>query len=510
RFVVTGGAGGNQPPVFATIPSQEVSVGKTLVLTVQATDPDGDPLAYGVEDAPPGSAWDAAGHTLTFTPAAGVANQSFTPTFSASDGTFTVTKQAAILVKAGGAPATCSPDAFEPNEDKAAAAKLNPGLFQGLSICDPDASSFDADWFSLQLTAGTHLTATITFSHDHGDLGLGLFAATGQQALALSDGVSDLESVATTVPAAGTFYLVVFAKAGVNLKVPYSLEINAAAGGGCSADLLEPNDSLAEALPLLPEDFVDGIRICPGDEDWFSLDLTAGESLIATIDFPVDKDLDLYLYGPAGQSLDSSLSGAGLETVAVDPAPATGTYAVKVVGWPPESTQADYSLEVMASTCPACDGDWKEPNDSQGQAGLLVPGQAVQDLTICCDADWFQFNVSQGKQVQVELEYATDALTKPSVALTLPATAAVPVPCGPDTCLGGSVAGTAGTAYLQVTGPANTWYEVLVTVSGAAAGDSCAGHCDDQAPGGCWCDGTCLEYNDCCDDVCDACPAVCG
>lgn len=39
------------------------------------------------------------------------------------------------------------------------------------------------------------------------------------------------------------------------------------------------------------------------------------------------------------------------------------------------------------------------------------------------------------------------------------------------------------------------------TVSG-----SCVGHCGGEAPEGCYCDADCLEFEDCCDDILDACP----
>lgn len=35
--------------------------------------------------------------------------------------------------------------------------------------------------------------------------------------------------------------------------------------------------------------------------------------------------------------------------------------------------------------------------------------------------------------------------------------------------------------------------------------DSCQDHCGNQAPGGCWCDESCVGYGDCCDDACDLC-----
>jgi cytochrome c551/c552 len=35
--------------------------------------------------------------------------------------------------------------------------------------------------------------------------------------------------------------------------------------------------------------------------------------------------------------------------------------------------------------------------------------------------------------------------------------------------------------------------------------DSCVGNCGGQSPDGCWCDGQCVDFGDCCDDACDEC-----
>ncbi len=510
-FVVTGGPNGNQPPEVATIPSQEIAVGKTLVLEIQATDPDGDPLVFDATDTPPGSMWDAIGHTLTWTPGQAHANQSFTPKFSVTDGTYTVTKEASILVKSGTSPNTCTPDPFEPNETKAEATKINPAIYQGLSVCDPDAQNYDTDWYYLPVTSGTTLTATISFQHDHGDLGLGLFAETGNEPLQMSDEVGDQETVQYAIASAGNFYLVVFANSGSNVKAPYTLEVTTAAGGGCVNDDNEPNDSMNAGTPVGPETLMSGLQICAEDEDWYTLALQAGDSLLASIEFPVDIDLDLYLVGPDGDVLDMSFSGAGIETVGVDPAPTSGTYGVRVEGWPKETTESTYDLEILGSTCPECDGDAKEPNDSQGQAIPLTPGQIVEDLTMCCDADWFQIMANSGQEIAIDLEFLGEGGDKPTVVLTAPGATAVTLPCTADNCAGVATATSTGAAYLKVTGPANTWYDVTATLSGGGgADDSCFGFCGDSAPGGCWCDESCFEYDDCCDDICDACPMECS
>jgi len=510
-FVVTGGPNGNQPPEVATIPSQEIAVGKTLVLEIQATDPDGDPLVFDATDTPPGSMWDAIGHTLTWTPGQAHANQSFTPKFSVTDGTYTVTKEASILVKSGTSPNTCTPDPFEPNETKAEATKINPAIYQGLSVCDPDAQNYDTDWYYLPVTSGTTLTATISFQHDHGDLGLGLFAETGNEPLQMSDEVGDQETVQYAIASAGNFYLVVFANSGSNVKAPYTLEVTTAAGGGCVNDDNEPNDSMNAGTPVGPETLMSGLQICAEDEDWYTLALQAGDSLLASIEFPVDIDLDLYLVGPDGDVLDMSFSGAGIETVGVDPAPTSGTYGVRVDVWPKETTESTYDLEILGSTCPECDGDAKEPNDSQGQAIPLTPGQIVEDLTMCCDADWFQIMANSGQEIAIDLEFLGEGGDKPTVVLTAPGATAVTLPCTADNCAGVATATSTGAAYLKVTGPANTWYDVTATLSGGGgADDSCFGFCGDSAPGGCWCDESCFEYDDCCDDICDACPMECS
>ena len=37
---------------------------------------------------------------------------------------------------------------------------------------------------------------------------------------------------------------------------------------------------------------------------------------------------------------------------------------------------------------------------------------------------------------------------------------------------------------------------------------TCEGSCGNQSPGGCFCDEICVEYGDCCEDVCDACGSL--
>ncbi|MBT7913764.1 tandem-95 repeat protein, partial [Candidatus Bathyarchaeota archaeon] len=93
-FIVSDGRGGtdrksgtitveraNRKPVLADIADQSVQEGQTLEFTLNATDPDGDPLTYSVSGHPAGST--LSGRAFTFTPTAAQTG--------ASEVTFTVT-----------------------------------------------------------------------------------------------------------------------------------------------------------------------------------------------------------------------------------------------------------------------------------------------------------------------------------------------------------------------------------------------------------------------------------
>lgn len=50
----------------------------------------------------------------------------------------------------------------------------------------------------------------------------------------------------------------------------------------------------------------------------------------------------------------------------------------------------------------------------------------------------------------------------------------------------------------------------IVVMPGPAPTSSCWGSCGGQSPDGCWCDDTCAQYGDCCEDICVECPEACG
>lgn len=96
----------NRPPVLDPIGSKTVNVGNTLTFTINATDPDNDPLIYSVSPLPlPANAsFNTNTRIFTFTPTASQAG-SYSLTFSVSDGrggtaseTITITVTAGLAI----------------------------------------------------------------------------------------------------------------------------------------------------------------------------------------------------------------------------------------------------------------------------------------------------------------------------------------------------------------------------------------------------------------------------
>jgi len=86
----------NHPPVLAPIGNQLVKVSKSLIFSVAATDPDGDPLIYTAVNLPPRAAF--IGQTFSWTPDAGQAG-TYQVTFAVSDGLLEDTELVTITVK---------------------------------------------------------------------------------------------------------------------------------------------------------------------------------------------------------------------------------------------------------------------------------------------------------------------------------------------------------------------------------------------------------------------------
>jgi len=110
----------------------------------------------------------------------------------------------------------------------------------------------------------------------------------------------------------------------------------------CLEDVYEENDSQAAAKVVEPMPMPG--RVCAGDEDWFSVSLSAGQLVRVRLQLAhANGDLDLALHDPSGTEQRSSRRVADLEEIEYA-ATTSGTYAVRVYGY--NGAANDYSLAV--------------------------------------------------------------------------------------------------------------------------------------------------------------------
>ena len=222
---------------------------------------------------------------------------------------------------------TCDGDAFEPNDTFAAAATITAGSYD-LVQCDSD----DDDFLAVELTAGDTLTATLAFEDDVNDIDVQLLDTDGTTVLDRSTSVLDSEEVSHTAATTGTYFIRVYALG--DTPNPYDLTVTVTEGTApedICADAYEPNGSSDDA-PTVSPGTLTNLGLCPNDdgEDFFALDLLAGDAVTITITFDSGlSDLDLWIYDTNGtSSLDASLGFTGTETVSAT-VTADGTYFIR-------------------------------------------------------------------------------------------------------------------------------------------------------------------------------------
>ncbi|MBN2804392.1 MAG: PPC domain-containing protein, partial [Deltaproteobacteria bacterium] len=322
--------------------------------------------------------------------------------------------------------AACVADANEVNNDYASATDVTTATLSGLTICEGDTSG-DEDWFMIDGVAeGDNVAASITFTHSTGDLNLYLYNDPSAAPVALSESVTNGESVNYKADAShtGTFYVKV---TGLDRTVRNNYSMTASAG---QCDAYELNDTIATAASIGVAETKSNSRICVSDDDWFVIsdDVLHGQQINISAVFSNSLgNLDLELYfddGTADLTLvaesksdtdnESILFTAGSVGLAPDFAQTTkGVYYIKVIGRT-GSEENDYNLtSLVTGSC----GDKLEGtgNNTSGTATSYLDATGGASLTtyglyICpSDEDWFTINnVPAGANVAVNI-YFTDS-----------------------------------------------------------------------------------------------------
>jgi hypothetical protein len=268
----------------------------------------------------------------------------------------------------------CVDDSYEENDtfqQAKQATAIPAGTLSSLKVClDPGADD-DEDWYKLELTTSSQLDLGISGGSDT-DLDLGLMDSTGIE-IAGSDSLSSSETLSICL-SPGTYYARVYSwDTGSN---SYSLSYQTTAAncgppGGCQDDGAEDDDNASQArlvdLNIGAFGSVSN-RICSQDDDWYEVEMFAGETLYASLSFvqtTAAEDLDIYVYDVDGTT---NLSGCSEQTpLACDPLngqsgssneslqwpiATAGTYYVVVHGWSGSENSYDICVGYLASHCP--------------------------------------------------------------------------------------------------------------------------------------------------------------
>lgn len=176
----------------------------------------------------------------------------------------------------------------------------------------------------------------------------------------------------------------------------------------CLNDLLEPNDGATLSALLPPETgLVEELKLCPGDVDWYRLELTAGTYLTVDARFRhVEGDLELQLFLEDGVTLlDESRTVTDNERVEFE-AGTDLTVLVRVFLAVPARAPPAYRLLVARDSGQLCEDDALEENDVLAAASTLRSDVPVEGRICPGDADWFVLRgLELGQTVEVELDF---------------------------------------------------------------------------------------------------------
>lgn len=175
--------------------------------------------------------------------------------------------------------------------------------------------------------------------------------------------------------------------------------------GDCADDAREPNDSQQAPWAMEPGSLPD-LWLCPGDEDWFGVQASAGSTIEASILFATALgDLALEVLSPDGQVLQRSATSSDREEVQAV-APTDGLHLLRITGALAAGSEGNgYSLSVRLEAGGECAPDAGEPNDDLGRASAVEPGQSGP-YTICAgDEDFYALQVEPGSEVVVQVRF---------------------------------------------------------------------------------------------------------
>jgi hypothetical protein len=286
-------------------------------------------------------------------------------------------------------------DVYEENDTRLESADII-----GEAGTQVNGAQFDDDWYRVNVSdANSTLFVNLSFIHADGNIDLELYDSSNA-VLASSASTSDSEVISLQVPVAGDYFIRVF---GANLNTSYSLIWNAVLD-----DAFEENDTLLTAANITgsEETPLDGVEL---DEDWFRIDLPAGDVRFeAILSFLNDEgDLTLALYDSSENLLRSSSTTNDGEQIIFGPDPAGATYYLLVSG---PSIGTDYTLTWSSTQRDGYEGESGNNTIDDAFDISAVEGRFLTEFegqSTLFDEDWYRIERNgEGLLVQAEFLHA--------------------------------------------------------------------------------------------------------
>ncbi len=319
----------------------------------------------------------------------------------------------------------CPADPYEPNQARGDAFVLqgDEGDLRGLTLC-----SGDEDWFVISLFEGDGLDVTATYEGSRATLGLEIYhpdAAFGRPVASSSnqpgDSVARVGIGAETTNVDGGYLVRVHSLQPPDGATYYDLAFQVIPGAPrCQADVFDANggnDSPEAATPLAAGSYED-LSLCRGDQDWFRVELGAGDVVSMTTTCQGEYQTRLELRDGAGNVLD--MSEHWCQNHVRHQVQAAGTYYLGLMHSQGHEDQEirGYLVTLVVDNGGGgeCTPDQYEPNDTQASAIELLAlqdgpqGNMFHELTICgADEDWFEIPpVCMYESLSVRIEFDND------------------------------------------------------------------------------------------------------
>ncbi len=186
-------------------------------------------------------------------------------------------------------------------------------------------------------------------------------------------------------------------------SVPGGDDDDSAPTGSCPGDDYEENDDQNSATQL-GSGLYTSLTSCTDDEDWYGVQVPAGEQLTVALTFLDEEgDIDVTVTDAGGAFLTGASSTTDDEIAG--PVQGTGDWMfIKVRLYADSGTIAgnDYDLDLSVGAAPppeVCPTDAFEENDTSSAATSLSAG-AQPGLIVCSeDEDWYSLSVPAGQML---------------------------------------------------------------------------------------------------------------